>query len=123
VNDDSAREMDGPPDTGLREFQRTLDTLSNPELLTAMDLCLLQLERRLYRYARAGHEFLDMADEGLVLAVRILARVSQTQSAAQHAQSHLQVVAVGEWHPEGIRPEWRNDPRVIENEDDSGVSG
>ena len=59
-----------PPD-----YWRALADLDNAELLQALDLALLELEKRLYRYARVGPEFLQMADEGLVLAVRARARL------------------------------------------------
>jgi hypothetical protein len=42
------------------------------ELSSALDLALLELERKLYRYAKVGPE---MADEGLVLAARAKARL------------------------------------------------
>src|SRR5918998_679317 len=83
------------------EFQRALSGLSNPELLSALDLPLLELEKRLYRYAKVGPELLEMADEGLVLAARAKARLGQSLSAAQHAEGHLQVVGVGEGQPTG----------------------
>ena len=44
------------------------------ELLSTLDLTLLELERRLFRYAKVGPELLEMADEGLVLAARAKAR-------------------------------------------------
>ena len=56
--------------------------LSNPELLSALDLALLELEKRLFRYAKVGPELLEMADEGLVLAARAKARLGQSLSAA-----------------------------------------
>jgi hypothetical protein len=48
----------------------------NETLLAVLDQVLLELDRRLTRYAQAGHEVLDMADEGL-LALRALARLAQ----------------------------------------------
>ena len=54
--------------------------LDNAELLSALDPALLELEKRLYRYARLGPELLEMTDEGLVLAVR--ARLGQALSSA-----------------------------------------
>jgi hypothetical protein len=59
------------------DFQRAL---SNPELLSALDLALLELEKRLFRYAKVGPELLEMADEGLVLAARAKARLGQSLS-------------------------------------------
>jgi hypothetical protein len=101
------------PDAGLPPaLDEVLRALPNDELLAALDLVLLELEQRLLRYARSGAELLDMADEGLVLAVRASARLGQAQSSAGHAQSHLQVVGVGEWRPTTTRPGWHDDPRV-----------
>jgi hypothetical protein len=74
------------------DFEQALSNLSNPELLSALDLALLELEKRLFRYAKVGPELLEMADEGLVLAARAKARLTQSLSAAQHAEGHLQVV-------------------------------
>ena len=51
-------------------------------LLSSMDLALLELEKRLFRYAKVGPELLEMADEGLVLAARAKARLGQALSAA-----------------------------------------
>jgi hypothetical protein len=99
------------------DFQQALSNLSNPELLSALDLALLELEKRLYRYAKVGPELLEMADEGLVLAARAKARLGQSLSAAQHAEGHLQVVGVGEWKPTSTRPSWNAEPRL--NEEDT----
>ena len=106
-----------PNDPSSPDFQRILSTLPNAELLNALDLTLLELERRLYRYAHLGPELLEMANEGLVLAVRARARLGQAQSSAQHAEGHLQLVGVGEWNPTSTRPSWDTDPRVSEGED------
>lgn len=89
-----------------------LANVDNPTLLALLDQVLLEFDRRLTRYAQAGQEVLDMADEGLLLAVRVLARVAQTQSAAQHTQQHLQIVGIGGWRLAGVRPTWNADPRV-----------
>lgn len=89
-----------------------LSDSSNEELLGLLDATLLELERRLLRYARSGPEIIDMADEGLVLSVRAGARLRQAQSAAAHATSHLQVLGVGEWSPRSTNPGWSDDPRV-----------
>lgn len=62
------------------DFQQAHSDLSNPELLSALDLTLLELERRLYRYAHEGEEIMDMADEGLLLASRARARLEQALS-------------------------------------------
>ena len=103
-----------PPD-----FGEALGGLDNADLLAALDLVLLELERRLLRYAQQGAEILEMADEGLVLAVRSSARLVQAQSAAAHTQSHLQLVGVGEWRPTSTRPSWGTDPRMQPDSDDS----
>ena len=87
------------PDEPTPDFGQALSTLSNRELLSTLDLTLLELERRLYRYAHEGEELIYMADEGLLLASRAGARLGQALSAAEHAVAHLQVVGVGEWHP------------------------
>jgi hypothetical protein len=62
---------------------------ANPERLSALDLALLELEKRLFRYAKVGPELLEMADEGLVLAARAKARLGQSLSAAQHTEGAL----------------------------------
>jgi hypothetical protein len=98
------------------EYQRVLSTLTNPELLSAIDLTLLELEKRLLHYAKVGPEVLEMADEGLVLAVRARARLGQALSSAQHAEGHLQIVGVGEWKPKSTRPAWNTEPRLSEEE-------
>jgi hypothetical protein len=92
----------------------TLGQLSNADLLATLDATLVQLERRLLRYARVGSEVLQMADEGLVLAARAGARLAQAQSAVNHARSHLQVVGVGSWKPANTRLTWEVDQRVTE---------
>ncbi len=75
-----------PNDPSSPDFQQALSILPNRELLNALDLALLELEKRLSRYAHAGPEVLEMANEGLVLAVRSRARLTQALSAAQHAE-------------------------------------
>ena len=112
----------GPPepnDPSSPDFQRVLSALPNDELLNALDLALLELEKRLYRYAHLGPELLEMANEGLVLAVRSRARLGQALSSAQHTEGHLQLVGVGEWKPTSTRPTWDTDPRVSEGEGDA----
>ena len=104
--------MSGHEQQPLPDFEEALEALPNAELLTALDLVLLELERRLLRYARTGHELLEMADEGLVLAVRAGARLGQAQSSAAHTAGHLQVVGIGEWSPTSTQPGWSNDPRA-----------
>jgi hypothetical protein len=98
-------------------YEEALSSLTNAELLRALDLTLLELEKRLYRYAHVGPELLEMADEGLVLAARAGARLGQSVSSAQHAQGHLQIVGVGGWNPTSTRPVWNTDPRVGDGED------
>jgi hypothetical protein len=94
------------------DFAEALPQLTNDELLTVIDLVLLEAERRLLRYAQQGPEIRDMADEGLVLAVRAGARLRQAQSATMHAAGHLQVLGVGDWQPSSTNPGWDSDPRV-----------
>ena len=109
----------GEPDkdeaaAALPAFDEALSALSNADLLAAVDMALLELERRLLRYARVGAEILEMADEGLVLAARSAARLNQAQSAARHTHAHLQLVGVGSWRPASTRAAWSDDPRVVE---------
>ena len=111
-------ETNDPAEAGLpNDFSRELGALSNGDLLGALDLVLLELEQRLLRYAQLGAEILEMADEGLVLAMRSSARLVQAQSAAGHTQSHLQLVGVGGWQPTSTRPSWASDPRVRPDEE------
>jgi hypothetical protein len=108
-----------PKEEPVPDFEKALSNLSNPELLSALDLALLELEKRLFRYAKVGPELLEMADEGLVLAARAKARLGQSLSAAQHTEGHLQVVGVGEWRPTSTRPSWNAEPRLPGSEEDS----
>jgi hypothetical protein len=106
------------PDQGLPlDLGDVLQALPNEDLLAALDLVLLELERRLLRYARSSGELVEMADEGLVLAVRASARLGQAQSSAGHAQSHLQLIGVGDRNPTSTRPGWQDDPRVTPGDD------
>ena len=89
---------------------RAQHPLQCPELLSALDLALLELEKSLFRYARVRPELLEMADEGLLLAARTKARLGQALSAAQHTESHLQVV--GDWKPTGTSPAWNAEARL-----------
>jgi hypothetical protein len=111
------------PVVGLRgalSHRASFRTDQRRELLSALDLALLELEKRLFRYAKVGPELLEMADEGLVLAARAKARLGQSLSAAQHTEGHLQVVGVGEWQPTSTRPSWNAEPRLTnEDEEDS----
>ena len=95
AQDPNERERFGPKEP-VPNFQEALSHLTNAELLSALDLGLLELEKRLYRYAHVGPELLEMADEGLLLAVRARARLGQALSSAEHAEGHLQIVGVGE---------------------------
>jgi hypothetical protein len=101
------------PDEPIPDFEEALAALDNTDLLSAVDLVLLELERRLLRYAQKGAEILEMADEGLVLSARASARLAQAQSSAGHALSHLQLVGVGSWAPQSTRPSWGTDPRIV----------
>src|SRR3712207_1268218 len=107
-----------PDNLPYPDYREVLSALPNAELLNALDLSLLELEKRLYRYAHVGPELLEMANEGLVLAVRARARLGQGLSSAQHAEGHLQLVGVGEWKPTSTRPAWNTDPRVSEGEEE-----
>ncbi len=104
--------MDAP------DLGQTLENLPNPELLAALDALLLELEKRLLRYAQRGHEIQEMADEGLILAARAAARLTQAVSAAQHAHGHLQIVGVGDWNPSSTQPGWGDDARVTGDQPD-----
>ena len=108
-----AEEGEAPEGT----FEQTVAALPNPELLGLLDRVLLELERRLFRYAQKGAEIQEMADEGLVLAMRAGARLRQAQSAASHAAGHLQVVGVSDWSPTSTNPGWSDDRRVTGDED------
>jgi hypothetical protein len=108
---DELPEPGAPP-----QLTAELRNLPNEELLAAMDEVLLELERRLFRYAHVGAELQQMADEGLLLSARAAARLGQSQSAAAHTQGHLQVVGVGRWVPRSTRPGWNDDPRVQEGQ-------
>ena len=46
-----AQEAPHPNEEPVPDFQQALSNLSNAELLSAVDLALLELEKRLYRYA------------------------------------------------------------------------
>src|SRR5215204_1604287 len=102
------------PSLPYTDYREVLSNLSNAELLHALDLGLLELEKRLLHYSHVGPEILQMADEGLVLAVRARARLGQALSSAQHAEGHLQIVGVGEWKPKSTRPTWNTEPRLGE---------
>ena len=109
---DPPHSKEGPKEA-VPDYPQALSNLSNPELLSALDLALLELEKRLFRYAKVGPELLEMADEGLVLSARAKARLGQSLSAAQHTEGHLQVVGVGEWRPTSTRPTTEPDCRYV----------
>ena len=67
-------------------FDPSLDALTNADLLATLDAVLLEVERRLFRYSQTGHEILEMADEGLVLATGRPGIVCFT--GAYHGQSY-----------------------------------
>ena len=100
----------------LPDLEQVLKVLPNPELLHVLDLTLLELEKRLLHYAQTGPQLLEMADEGLLLAVRARARLGQVLSSAQHIAGHLQIVGVGEWKPTSTRPGWDSEPRLNEGD-------
>jgi hypothetical protein len=109
-------ESSEPNELPVPDFEKALGALSNPELLSALDLTRLELEKRLFRYANVGSELLEMADEGLVLSARAKARLGQALSAAQHAEGHLQIVGVGDWKPTSTHPNWNVEPRLSEED-------
>ena len=117
--DPSEQEPLEPNELPTPDYEQALASLPNADLLAALDLALLELEKRLYRYAHLGPELLEMADEGLVLAVRARARLGQALSSAQHTEGHLQLVGIGEWKPTSTRPAWNTDPRLSEEEKSS----
>ena len=84
AHEEAPHPKEEPKREPVPNFERALSNLSNPELLSALVLAFLELEKRLFRYAKVGPELLEMADEGLVLAARAKARLGQSLSAAQH---------------------------------------
>jgi hypothetical protein len=86
-----AQESHQPQGEPVPDYQQALSNLSNPELLSALDLALLD---------------------------RAKARLGQSLSAAQHTEGHLQVVGVGEWRPTSTRPSWNAEPRLPDAEED-----
>jgi hypothetical protein len=120
VTTEGEHEPSGDGELGMTDFGRAIARLPNDELLAGLDLMLLELERRLLRYAQIGPGLLEMADEGLVLAARAGARLRQAQSSAGHAAGHLQVLGVGKWEPRSTNPSWSDDPRVTSEQDDAG---
>ena len=55
--ENSEREPSDPHRPPVPGFTEALNALSNPELLSAWDLALLELEKRLLRYARGNRRF------------------------------------------------------------------
>ena len=106
-----------PNDDLIDGRDQKLRALRNDELLADLDLVLVELERRLFSYAHTEGQFQAMSDEGLVLAARSAARLGQAQSAAAHAQNHLQITGVGNWRPTSTRPGWNDDARVTQSGD------
>ena len=90
-------------------------TRHNNDLLAELDAVLLEVEQRLVSYANLGAEMVETADEGLALAVKVRARLDQTNTVAYRTESELKSVGIGEWEPTGIRG-FRNDPRLSEND-------
>lgn len=70
---------------------------TNRELLAELDGLLLETETRLANYAELGPKVAEAADEGLVLAVRLKARLGETERIAWRARRALEHVGVGEW--------------------------
>ena len=52
------------PREPVPDFEQAFSKLSNPELLSALDLALLELEKRLYRYAKVGPNSLRWPTRG-----------------------------------------------------------
>ncbi len=108
------RDADTPAADPCGQVAALVEGLPNQDLLAVLDGVLLELEKRLLHYAHVGPELLEMANEGLLLAVRAAARLRQAQSSAEHAAGHLQVVGVGDWTPRTTSPTWRDDHRVVD---------
>ena len=51
-----------PDNLPYPDYRKVLSALPNAEQLNALDLALLELEKRLLKYARVGPEVLGMAD-------------------------------------------------------------
>ena len=89
--ENSEREPSDPHTPPVPGFTEALNVLSNPELLSALDLTL-ELEKRLLSYALGeDRRFWRWLTEGLVLAVRTRARLEQAVISAQHTEGHLQI--------------------------------
>jgi len=81
AQEESPHPKEEPTGEPVPDYQQAL---SNPELLSALDLALLELEKRLFRYAKVGPELLEMADEGLVLAARARARLERDMNLGEN---------------------------------------
>jgi hypothetical protein len=90
-----------------------LDLNTNNDVLAELDAVLLEVERRLISYASLGSEFVDTADEGLALALKVEARLEQTQSASYLAKRTLKSVGIGEWAPSAAGGSFRDDFRLV----------
>jgi hypothetical protein len=64
AHEEAPHPKEEPKGEPVPNFEQALSNLSNPELLSALDLAFLELEKRLFRYAKVGPELLEMADEG-----------------------------------------------------------
>jgi len=64
-----------PDNLPYPDYREVLSALPNAELLNALDLALLELEKRLLKYARVGPEVLGMACESLALTLTARARL------------------------------------------------
>jgi hypothetical protein len=106
------------PKEPVPDFQQALSNLTNSEILSDLDLAHLELEKRLFRYAKIGLELLEMVEESMVLAARVKVKLGQALSAVQHTQGHLQVAGVGHWQPTSTRPAWNAEPRLPPGEED-----
>ena len=85
--------------------------------MSALDLALLELEKRLYRYAKVGPELLEMADEGLVLAARAKGLGFRNHSLPPSTpRATRKWWGVGEWQPTSTRPSWNAEPRLTEED-------
>jgi hypothetical protein len=63
MSESNEHQSPDPNEPPVPNFEAALVALSNPELLSALDLALLELEKRLFRYAKVGPELLEMADD------------------------------------------------------------
>jgi hypothetical protein len=52
------------PEGPVPNFEEALSNLTNPDLLSALDIVLLELEKRLYRYPTSARRFLRWPTRG-----------------------------------------------------------